>query len=205
MSEVTIYDSEKKKIGSLKLPETFEKYVNAGMIYQAVVAQQTNSRQGNAKVKTRHEVSGSTKKIYRQKGTGGARHGDRKAPLFVGGGQAFGPKPKDYDVRVPQKIRKGALRAAIIDRNKDQKFWVLDDLKINQPKTKKALEIFKKFGISNALVILTGSSESVEKSIRNLKNFSVCRVDEVSAKDVLRHEHLVLTKSSYDKIVERVS
>ncbi len=204
MSEVTIYDVAKKKVGSVTLSEKFESYVNAGAIYQAVLAQQTNARQGNAKVKNRHEVSGSTKKIYRQKGTGGARHGDRKAPLFVGGGQAFGPKPKDYDVRVPQKIRKGALRAAIVDRNRQQKFWVLDEIKIKEPKTKKALEIFKNFGISNALVVLTGSNNPVEKSIRNLKNFSVCRADEVSVRDVLRHEHLVLTKESYEKILERV-
>jgi large subunit ribosomal protein L4 len=122
----------------------------------------------------------------------------------VGGGQAFGPKPKDYDVRVPQKIRKGALRAAIVDRNRQQKFWVLDEIKIKEPKTKKALEIFKNFGISNALVVLTGSNNPVEKSIRNLKNFSVCRADEVSVRDVLRHEHLVLTKESYEKILERV-
>ncbi|QQR80835.1 MAG: 50S ribosomal protein L4 [Deltaproteobacteria bacterium] len=204
MSEVTIYDSSKKKVGSFSLPEKFEKYVNIGTIYQTVLANQTNLRQGNAKVKTRHEVSGSTKKIYRQKGTGGARHGDRKAPLFVGGGQAFGPKPKDYDVRVPQKIRKNALRAAIIDRNKQEKFWVLDEIKIKEPKTKKALEIFNNFGISNALVILTGSNDPVERSIRNLKNFSVRRVDEVSVRDILRHEHLVLTKDSYEKILERV-
>ena len=204
MSEVTIYDAEKKAVGTLTFPEKFEKYVNTGVIYQTVLAQQTNLRQGNANVKTRHEVAGSTRKIYRQKGTGGARHGDIKAPLFVGGGQAFGPKTKDYDVRVPQKIRKGALRAAMIDRHKESKFWVLDDIKIKEPKTKKALEIFNTFGISNALVVLTGGSESVEKSIRNLKNFSVRRVDEVSVRDVMRHEHLVLTKSSYDKILERV-
>ncbi len=205
MSELSIYNMEKKKVGALELPKTFETYVNRGLLHQVVVAQQTNRRQGNAKVKTRHEVTGSTRKIYRQKGTGGARHGDIKAPLFVGGGRAFGPKPKDYDVRLPQKIRRGALRASVVDRHREGKFWVFDDISFKEPSTKKAAELFLKFEIGNALVVLDGEISAASKSIRNLKGFQVCRIEGVDVLDILKHEHLVVTKESYQKLIERAS
>ncbi len=200
MGEIAIYNLEKAKIGSAELPVSFGQKANRALLYQVVTAQQTNQRQGTAKVKNRHEVVGSTRKIYRQKGTGRARHGDIKAPLFVGGGRVFGPKPRDYEVRLPQKIRQAALRSAIVDRQSEGRFWILDGLSFDEPKTKKAAAVFSKFEIDGALVVLDQKAPATEKSIRNLRGFKVCRVEALSVLEILRHKHLVLTKGSFEKV-----
>lgn len=201
MSELAVYNMEKKAVGKIPFPEAFGEKVNFALLHQAVVAQRTNRRQGTAKVKSRHEVSGSTRKIYRQKGTGRARHGDIKAPLFVGGGRAFGPKPRNYEVRLPQKVRRRALQAAILDRKVNGHLWVLDGLDFAEPKTKKAAALFSKFGIPSGLVVLEGMRPAVEKSIRNLERFKVCRVEALNVLDILRYEHLVMTRDSYEKLM----
>src|SRR3989338_8275282 len=127
--ELKVYNHQKKEVGKIPLPEAlFGEKPRKGLIHQVVVQQAVNRRQGNAHVKSRHHVSGSTRKIYRQKGTGRARHGDIKAPLFVGGGRAFGPKPRDYEVRLPQKIRHAALREAVLIRKLEGKLWIIDQL-----------------------------------------------------------------------------
>ena len=201
MSEIIIYNAEKKKVGSVEYPKEFDQKMSEGLLHQVVVAQQTNKREGNANVKSRHEVTGSTRKIVRQKGTGGARHGDIKAPIFVGGGRAFGPKSKNYEVRLPQKIRRGALRAAVTDRKNGGKLWIIDEINFKTPKTKLAQELFAKFEIPSALVVLDAGSEAAEKSIRNLRKFKVCRLDSLRVLDILQYAHLVMTKKSYEKFV----
>ncbi len=200
MTEIPVYNMKKEKVGSVEFPAFEGKKVNTALLHQVVVAQQTNRRQGNAKVKTRHEVAGSTRKIYRQKGTGGARHGDIKAPLFVGGGQTFGPKPKNYDVRLPQKIRRAALREAVRVRQEEGRLWILDQLQFDAPKTKKAAELFSIFEIEKGLVVLDQSLPHVEKSTRNLSGFKVCRVEGVSVRDILAYQHLVLTRGPYERL-----
>ena len=201
MAELLVYNLEKKKVGTVSFPEALGEKVNTAVLHQVAVAQQTNRRQGNAKVKSRNEVTGSTRKIYRQKGTGRARHGDIKAPLFVGGGRAFGPKPKNYEVRLPQKVRHKALQAAVLDRKMSGRLWVLDQLEFDRPKTKKAAELFSKFEIPSGLVVLEGSKPGVEKSIRNLARFKVCRIESLNVLDVLHYEHLVMTRGSYEKMM----
>lgn len=204
MSEISVYNMEKKKVGTLPVPESLAGKPNLFLIHQVVVAQQLNRRQGNAKVKNRHEVSGSTRKIYRQKGTGGARHGDIKAPLFVGGGRAFGPKPRDYEARPPQKIRQRALREAILDRHNAGKLVVLSELNFETPKTKKAAKLFSLFNIKNALVVLDQDMVAAEKSIRNLERFKACRLEALTVLNILRHEHLVMTRGSYEKLASQL-
>lgn len=203
MSEIAVYNTEKKQVGMVSFPDVFARKPNLSLIHQVVLAQQTNRRQGNAKVKNRHEVVGSTRKIYRQKGTGNARHGDIKAPLFVGGGRAFGPKPRDYEVRLPQKIRQGGLREVVIERNAAGKLVILSNLEFETPKTKRAAEIFSAFDIKSALVVLDGEVANVEKSIRNLEKFKVCRLEAMNPVDILKFEHLVMTKGSYEKFASQ--
>jgi large subunit ribosomal protein L4 len=203
MADVTIYNMKKEKVGTVGFPKSFGEKANTALIHQVVVAQQTNRRQGNAKVKSRNEVRGSTRKIYRQKGTGGARHGDIKAPLFVGGGRAFGPKPKDYEVSLPQKIRQGALKAAVLQRKNEEKLWIFDELSFKEAKTKKAAELFSKFKIAGALVVFDGQAPSTEMSIRNLNRFRACRVEAMTVLEILRYEHLVMTRGAYDKFIAR--
>ena len=205
MSEVDIYNSEKKKVGSIDFPQSIDTRENSALLHQVVVAQLANRRLGTSKVKNRHEVSGSTRKIYRQKGTGCARHGDIKAPLFIGGGQAFGPKPRSYEVRLPQKIREGALGAAVLHRKNEGKLWIIEGLEFKEPKTSKAAELFEKFGIAGALVVVEKGLANAVKSIRNLERFKVCGPENLNVVDILHYEHLVLTRTSYEKFMGRFS
>ncbi len=201
MSELTVYKTDKSSAGKVEFPKSFGEKVNKALLHQVVIAQQTNRRHGTSKVKNRHEVTGSTRKIYRQKGTGGARHGDIKAPIFVGGGRAFGPKPRDYEVRLPQRLRRNAIREAVLLRKVEGKLWVLDGLEFKEPKTKQAAAIFSKFEIPGALVVLEDGSVATEKSIRNLEGFKACRLEALNVLDILRYKHLILTKKAYDKFV----
>jgi large subunit ribosomal protein L4 len=201
VSEITVYKTDKSEAGKVAFPKSFGEKVNSAVLHQVVVAQQTNRRHGTAKVKNRHEVAGSTRKIYRQKGTGGARHGDIKAPLFVGGGRAFGPKPKEYEVRLPQKLRRAAVREAILLRKNEGKLLVLDNFEFKEPKTKIAAKIFKTFEIPGALVVLEPGAVALEKSIRNLTGFKACRTEALNVLDILKYRHLVVTRKAYEQIV----
>ena len=203
--ELTIYNSGKKKIGQVEWPEAIFKQVRTALIHQVVVQQLENRRQGNARVKNRHEVAGSTRKIYRQKGTGGARHGDIKAPLFVGGGRAFGPKPRDWSAVIPQKIRQGALRDLVAIKQKEAKLWVIDQLTMDKPKTKEMSQFFEKFEIPSALLVLGEKNLNVERSVRNLPTFKAARVESLEPIDLLHYEHVIFTQGAFDKLIARLS
>lgn len=206
MTEITVYNLEKKKVASLPLPEGWDQVKRReGLVHQVVVQQMTNKRAGTAKVKSRHEVKGSTRKIYRQKGTGRARHGDIKAPLFVGGGQAFGPKPHDWCRVIPKKMRQQALLSLLLERLKADKILIVDRLEIADLKTKKAAEAFKKLGVEDALVVLNKDSKDVGRAIRNLKSFTVADAASVSVLDVLSRRSLIFTKASFEELKGRVS
>lgn len=201
--ELTVYNMEKASVGKVTVPKSLETKPNTALLHQVVTAQLINRREGNSKVKNRHEVTGSTRKIYRQKGTGNARHGDIKAPLFVGGGRAFGPKPRNYDVPLPQKIRQAALKEAVMLRCREGKLQVFDNLQFNEIKAKRASQLFKKFEILSGLVILDGPNLNAEKSIRNLRGFKVARIEALNVLDVLRFPNLVLTKKAYDSLISK--
>lgn len=205
--EIPVYSMEKKPVGQVEWPESiFGKGgpgVNRARIYQVVVQQLQNRRQGNAKVKNRHEVSGSTRKIYRQKGTGRARHGDIKAPLFVGGGQAFGPKPRSWRGEIPRAIRRGALRDLVLLKREENKLWLVDKLSLPKPKTREMAAFFARFGISSGLLVLGGENHPVQKSVRNLPSFKALRLDALNAVDMARYDHLILTQEAYERFLER--
>lgn len=203
MPELPIYDMQKKKVGSIPLPASLEEGSNPYLLHRAVVAQQTNRRQGTAKVKNRSEVTGSTRKLYRQKGTGRARHGDIKAPIFVGGGRAFGPHPREWEIRLPQKERRAALRSALAQKRQEGKLWIVD-VDFKEPKTKRASEFFAKFEIPGALVVVDGNKPATVKSIRNLPHFKVCRVEAVAVLDILRYDHLVMAPGSLKLLMDRL-
>ena len=203
--ELKVYNHQKKEVGKIPWPEAlFGEKPRKGLIHQVVVQQAVNRRQGNAHVKSRHHVSGSTRKIYRQKGTGRARHGDIKAPLFVGGGRAFGPRERDWVSPIPREIRKGALRDLLLVKQQEGKFWIVDDLGLKQPKTKEARALFTRFGIDSGLVILAERDEAVEKSIRNLPRFKATLLGGLEARDLLLHEHLVMTPQTWQILLQRL-
>ncbi|MBI2068242.1 MAG: 50S ribosomal protein L4 [Deltaproteobacteria bacterium] len=203
--EITVYNSAKKKVGTLAWPEQLSVEVSTGRIHQVAVNQLRNRRQGNAHVKSRHFVSGSTRKIYRQKGTGRARHGDIRAPLFVGGGRAFGPRARDWTVRTPRQISRAALRDLLSLRRSEEKLWIVDRLEMKAPKTKEASSLLASFGLSSGLVVLGEANPAVERSMRNLATFKVTRVDSLNLLDLLRYENLMMTQSAFETLVKRFS
>ncbi|MBI2981507.1 MAG: 50S ribosomal protein L4 [Deltaproteobacteria bacterium] len=203
--QLEVYNSGKKKVGEVKAPEFLSSKPREGLIYQVAVQQLANRRQGNARVKNRHEVTGSTRKIYRQKGTGRARHGDVKAPLFVGGGRAFGPKPRDWSSVLPRKIREGAIRDLLAMKQAEGKLWLLDSFQLSKPKTKEVASLFASFGATSGLLVTSEKNSNIEKSVRNLPRHKGAHWEALSVTDLLGYEHLLMTQEAFEKFAERYS
>jgi large subunit ribosomal protein L4 len=198
MAKVTIYDTDKKKVGELELSDdVFASEVNEGLLYEVVKAQLASRRKGASSTKNRAEVSGSSKKIYKQKGTGRARHGTIRAPNFVGGGQAHGPRPKSWAYRPPRKMRIGALKSALSLKVKEGKLLILDKIDLGEVKTKTLAGVLGKLEVVNgSLIVDAATNENLRLSARNLSSHQFLPPEGVNLYDVLRHEHLVLTKDA---------
>src|SRR3990167_3738048 len=193
MAKLDKFDQEGKKLSELEISsDLVEGPVRKALLWEMVKMQQASSRQGNASTKTRGNVRGSTRKIYRQKGTGNARHGDIKAPLFVGGGRVFGPHPKDYSYRMSRKARQSALKAALALRFKEGNLKVVEKFSLKEIKTKKALEFFNKLHLKNALLVIDEKDPVIEKSIKNLPHHKVLRAEGINVYDILKFDQLVL-------------
>lgn len=174
---------------------------NTDVMHQALVRQRANARLGTHSTKTRSEVRGTTAKWYRQKGTGRARHGARTAPIFVGGGQAHGPKPRDYSKKMPRKMRRLALRSALSVKAAAAQIIVLDDLTIEQPKTSKMVDILASLNIDgSAVILLPERNEPVEKSVRNLADVKTLRANYLNIRDLLGHNYVVIPKEAVSVI-----
>jgi len=186
------------RVGELELADdVFGGEVNEALFYDVVKAQLASKRAGTHKVKNRAEVHGSTKKIYRQKGTGRSRHGAATAPQFRGGGQAFGPKPRDYSYRPPRKMRVGALKSALSMKLRDGRLLVIDDFSLPEIKTKALVHILAKLEIPKSSVIVDAAgNEALRMSVRNLADHQFLPPEGVNVYDLLRHEHLILTKGA---------
>ncbi|HEX9879014.1 MAG TPA: 50S ribosomal protein L4 [Candidatus Binatia bacterium] len=175
------------------------------LLHQTVLMQLNNRRSGTAATKSRGLVSGSGKKPWRQKGTGRARAGSVRSPLWNGGGTAFGPHPRDYSYRLPRKARREALLTALSLRVKEGKFIVVDKLEPEAIKTKAVQEMLKSLGVSSALILIPEASEKLERSARNLAAVKVLRVDGLNVYDILRYQHLILTEAALKVIEERLA
>lgn len=189
-------------------PEVFGVEVKRHVLWEVVKWQLANKRQGTHSTKTRGEVSYSGRKLLPQKGTGNARHGDRGANIFVGGGVAHGPKPKDYYYALPKKVRKLGLKMALSLKAKEKNLLVVDSLDFgNTPKTKKAVELLKSLGIDEqkVLVVLPEKEEVAYKSFRNLPYVRVLPVEGLNVYDMLWADKVLLTTQSLEKIYERLS
>lgn len=207
MAKLPVYDLAGKAVGDIELSDdVFGREVNEGLLYEIVKAQLASRRSGTAKTKNRPEVAGTGKKIYRQKGTGSARHGDRNAPNFVGGGQAHGPVPRDWSYRPPRKMRIGALSSALSLKLKEGRLTVVSDFALSEIKTKGLTGILGalKVGASSILVDAV-DNENLRLSARNLTQHTFLPPEGVNVYDVLRHEHLVLTKSAAKALEARVT
>lgn len=202
--KTAVYSAKGQKISDIELkPEVFGQKVNEGLIYQVVRAEMANTRLGAAKTKTRAEVSGGGAKPWRQKGTGRARAGSIRSPLFVGGGTVFGPRPRNYELKVPRKMRKAALKSALSAKAKDKEIIVVDKLAFKEPKTKEAQEVITKLKVDKKSTILVEKAdENVTKSFRNLPNTKVISLDQLSSYAVLDNKVLIITKDALSKLTE---
>ena len=174
---------------------------NVAVMHQALVRQLANRRLGTHKAKTRGEVAGTTAKWFRQKGTGRARHGDRKAPIFVGGGQAHKPVPRDYTKDMPRKMRRLALRSALSAKAAAEQIIVLDQLTLNEPKTSEMVQLLKNLqAAESAIILLPERNENVEKSTRNLENVKTLRAGYLNIRDLLGHRYVIMSKDAVSMI-----
>ena len=170
---------------------------NEGVVHQVLVAQRANARQGTASTKTRSEVSGSTRKLYRQKGTGYARAGSRRSPLRRGGGIAFGPKPRSYRQTIPKKVRRLALRCALSAKTRDGELKILEELKLEEPKTKQMAQIVAALGADSSALIVTDEPEgNVIKSARNLPGIKTTPAKLLNVLDILSYKMLLITEAA---------
>lgn len=173
--------------------DVFGVTVNEGLLHQAVLRQLANLRQGTASTKTRGEVHGTTKKMYRQKGTGQARQGTRKAPHWRGGGVVFGPHPRDYRQDMPKKQRRAALRSALTSKVGEERLLVLDEMHVDQPKTKDIVAMLKSLGIDRrALLVLPDGGQNIVLSARNVPGIETTPAYTLNTLAVMRHEYIVM-------------
>lgn len=198
MAKVPVYNLRRENVGELELADdVFAGEVNEALFYEVVKAQLASRRAGTHKVKNRAEVHGTTHKMYRQKGTGRARHGDANAPQFRGGGKAFGPKPRDYAYRPPRKMRVGALKSALSMKLKEGRLLVVEDFSLSEIKTKALAQILTTLQVPKSSVIVDkADNENLRLSARNLARHQFLPPEGVNVYDLLRHEHLILTKSA---------
>lgn len=185
--------------------EIFGAKVNPYLLHQMVTMQLNSRRAGTASTKTKGLVRGGGKKPWRQKGTGNARAGSIRSPLWVGGGTVFGPHPRDYSYRLPKKARRGALISALSLKNRDGKIIVIDKLELAEAKTRLMRKMLEGLRVKNALVVIPQFDEKVERSARNLPNVKVLRAEGLNVHDLLRYEHLILTQGALRVIEERLA
>ena len=206
MAKVSVYNLDKQQVGELELSDAvFGAEVNEALIYDVLKAQLASRRAGTAKVKVRPEVSGSTRKLYRQKGTGAARHGAIRASHYVGGGKAHGPQPRDYSYRPPRKMRAGALASALSLKLKQGQLVIVDTFELAEIKTKKLQQILKVLNANNSLIVDALGNEKLKLSARNMPESQYLPPEGVNLYDVLRHENLILTKNAVTQLQNRLA
>jgi len=206
MAKADVVNIEGQKVGEVELSDAiWATDVKPYLIHDVVVMQLNNRRRGTAKTKTRGEVRGGGKKPWRQKGTGRARAGSTTSPVWVGGGTVFGPRPKEYHMSVPKKVRRAALRSALTVRNQGAALKVLDKLELGSISTKNFAGIMKTLNLSKPLVVVQGKDEILEKSARNIPHTKVLRTEGLNVYDVMRHDQLMVTVDALKKIEEALS
>ena len=203
MASVAVYNMEGAQVGTIELSDSiFAVPVNEHLIHQAVVAQLANKRQGTQKAKTRAEVSGGGKKPWRQKGTGHARQGSTRAPQFTGGGVVFAPTPRDYSVKVNKKEKRAALKSALTAKVNENKFIVLDALKLEEIKTKAVKAVLDNLKVEKALIVTKDVDNVVVKSANNLPKVKTAATQTINVYDILKYDTMIVTKEAVATIEE---
>jgi large subunit ribosomal protein L4 len=203
MPTLDLFNKEGQKVGDIQIDENiFGVEINADAIHQVVVAQLANKRQGTQSAKTRAEVRGGGIKPWRQKGTGRARQGSIRSPQWIHGGIVFAPKPRDYRVSVPKKMRRVAFKSALSAKVASNEMIVIDSLEFDSPKTKAMLEVLNAFNAKKTLIVVAESNENIYKSARNIPGVQVLPVNNLNVYDILKYEKFIVTKDAVSKIEE---
>ncbi len=198
--KVPVLNMAGEEVNSVNLPATvFEANINRDLMHQALVRQLANARLGTHKAKGRSEINKTTAKIYRQKGTGRARHGSRRAPIFVGGGVAHGPKVRKYTKHMPRKMRRAALRSALSVKASAGDLVVLDDVRMDVPKTREMVALMDRIANgSSALLLLAERNENIERSARNVSDIKALRASYLNIRDLLGFDKIVMPVAALD-------
>ena len=203
MAKVAVLNMAGKEVDTIELNDAvFGVEINEHLVHMAVLQQLANNRQGTQKAKTRSEVSGGGKKPYRQKGTGHARQGSTRAPHYTGGGVVFAPVPRDYSFKLNKKEKRAALKSALTSRVAENKFIVLDELKLDEIKTKKFVEVMNNLNVNKALVVLNDMDTNVIASAKNIPTVKTTKTNELNVFDVLKYDTVVVTKAAVATIEE---
>ena len=203
MANVSVYNMEGKEVGTMELNDAvFGVEINDHLVHLAVVRQLANNRQGTQKAKTRSEVSGGGRKPWRQKGTGHARQGSTRSPQWTGGGVVFAPVPRDYSIKMNKQERRLALKSALTSRVQENKLIVLEDLTLDEAKTKAMQTVLNNLNVSKALVVLNEENKNVVLSTRNIPDVVTAYTNTINVFDILKYNTLILTKSAVASIEE---
>lgn len=201
---VSVRNIRGETVDQVELPDAiFGIEPNTAVMHQALVRQLANARLGTHKAKTRGEVSGTTQKVWRQKGTGRARHGSRKVNLWRGGGVAHGPRPRSHQQKMPRKMRRLALRSALSVKAADGQIVCLDRLEMDEPKTRTMSEVLERLGLdASVLILLPERNENVEKSVRNIPDVRTLRASYLNVRDLLNHDYLLMPLGALREVEE---
>jgi len=203
MANVSVFNMEGKEVGKMELSDAvFGVKVNEHLLHLSVVRQLANNRQGTQKAKTRSEVRGGGRKPWRQKGTGHARQGSTRSPQWTGGGVVFAPVPRDYSIKMNKKERRLALKSALTAKVNDSKFIVLDELKLDEIKTKAMVKVLDNLKVNKALVVLNENESNVVLSARNIPNVLTASTSTINVYDILKYNTVVTTKAAVASIEE---
>ena len=203
MAKLALYNMEGQKTGSMEASDAiFAVEVNESVLHTVVVNHLANKRQGTQNTKTRTEVRGGGKKPWRQKGTGRARQGSIRAPQWVGGGVALGPKPRSYRFSVNKKVKRIALKSALTAKYNDYAVYVVDGLSLDEIKTAKIAALLKGLEVTSALIVTAEADTNIYKSARNIMGVTPTHVGTLNTYDILKHNAIVLSKDAVTKIEE---
>lgn len=203
MAKVSVFNMEGKEVDSIELADSvFGVEINDHLVHMAVLQQLANNRQGTQKAKTRSEVRGGGRKPWRQKGTGHARQGSTRAPQWTGGGVVFAPVPRDYSFKLNKKEKRAALKSVLTSKVQEGKLIVVDELKLDEIKTKKFAQVLDNLKAEQALVVLNDLDNNVIASAKNIPTVQTTQVNTINVYDVLKHGSIVLTKDAVKSIEE---
>jgi large subunit ribosomal protein L4 len=205
MAKMQVLNISGQAAGEVELPTRVFSYpVKEHLLYESVVQHQAGKRRGTASAKTRGEVTGSNRKPWRQKGTGRARAGSIRSPLWRKGGTVHGPKPRDYFYEIPKQARKNALKSALAQRLAENRLLVLAEANLKEPKTKEAAKLLQNLNLDSALIVDQHDNKNLFLALRNIPHVKAVDSKLISAVDVLRHKWLVLTRRALESLLERI-